>query len=163
MSKYVPMLNMPLNYRAAFRKENSKCEWSGLIKAFTLIPLLILVAVLFKGQIIPYLVVFCIISISFDLIKSFIGIRKIGVDIVYALKHFSNEIILVLLLIAGYFVSRFAFVPYLNSVMFTVTILAYLGIIFIKDRIRTKDAIKIISKTNRFDFGSNKLNMRDPK
>jgi len=134
-----------------------------LIKAFTLIPLLILVAVLFKGQIIPYLVVFCIISISFDLIKSFIGIRKIGVDIVYALKHFSNEIILVLLLIAGYFVSRFAFVPYLNSVMFTVTILAYLGIIFIKDRIRTKDAIKIISKTNRFDFGSNKLNMRDPK
>ena len=115
-----------------------------LIKASVLIPLLLLVAVLFKGQIITYLAVFCIISISFDLIKSFTGIRKTGVDLNYALKHFSNEIILVLLLIIGYFVSRFEFVPYVNVVLFTITILAYIVVIFLKDRIRTQDAIKLI-------------------
>jgi len=117
-----------------------------LIKASILIPVLFIIAMLFKSKIIPYLVTFCIISIFFDLIKSFVGISKTGVRIAYAIKCFANEITLVLMLISGYFISRFDFIPFINAYILAVTLLAYFVLIFINDKERTLEAFKLVFK-----------------
>ena len=117
-----------------------------LIKASILIPLLLLVSVLFKSQLIPYLVVFCIVSITFDLIKSFLGIKKTGVMFNNALRMFTNEIVLVFILLIGYILNHLNFIHFIHIYILAGTLLLYFILLFIIDKERTRQALKLIIK-----------------
>lgn len=117
-----------------------------LIKASILIPLLLLVAVLFKSQIIPYLVVFCIVSIAFDLIKSFLGIKKTGIRFNNAIRMFTNEIVLVLILSIGYLLNHLNSIHFIHIYTLAGTLLLYFVFLFIIDKKRTVQALKLIIK-----------------
>jgi len=111
-----------------------------------LLPALILVALFFSNNIINYVVVFCIISVLFDLIKVIISISKINEEGKIPLRNFSFEGISLLMVLCIYLVNFDQNSYYGKTISTALFLIIYLIGIFMIDYSRTKKSVTILGK-----------------
>jgi len=111
-----------------------------------LLPALILVSLLFRNDIMNYVLVFCIISALFDIIKVVISISKINEDCNISLRNFRFEVISLLMILCIYLTNFDQNSIYVKIISTACFLIFYLTSIFVIDFVRTKNSVTILGK-----------------
>lgn len=112
-----------------------------------LVPALISVAILFGDNILNYVLVFCLISVLFDIVKVIISIRRIDYEDKISIRKFTFEILSLLLLICVYLITYKHNDIVIKTITVTLFVAIYLSIIFFIDYDRTKKSVTILGQS----------------
>lgn len=111
------------------------------VRISILIPSLFLIFYLFKGNIIAYLIAFCVVSIVFDVLKLFHSVKLIQMSKQDIIGKFVLEISLFLMILLIYFLMNFSQSISFKIVLFNFFVLILILLSYLIQRRRTLEAI----------------------
>jgi len=116
----------------------------ALMKAGVLVLILLCIANFQKGELIPYVMAFCITSLFFDFTKFVIGIKKTSVSIGQIISSEKYEILLVLLLVSIGFITLNISSQSIKALIVGIYLLIFSLLYGVLDIEKSKNALRII-------------------